>query len=82
MPEMLRVSGSSNLDAYGYDPAMQELYIRFRKRDRPADTYVYQNVSQEFYEEFRASSSKGQFVQHKIRGNAAFPYRKLPASQP
>ena len=69
--EMINVS-SSNIEAIGFDPALDELYVRFLK----GGTYIYSNVSQYQFDEFVNAGSKGQWLDQNVKkpGN---PYRKF-----
>ena len=63
MPEMHYVD-SSNVEAIGYDPATQELHVRFLKS---GETYVYYNVEESVFDEFMQADSKGQYLNLKIK---------------
>jgi hypothetical protein len=62
MLEMIPVV-SSNVDAVGYDEGACALHIRFRD----GDTYVYQNVPRDVFDELMAADSKGKYVSRIIR---------------
>jgi len=59
---------SSNIEAIGYDPASQELHVRFLNNTE----YVYHGVPQEVFDELMASPSKGSFLNRVIRKNYGF----------
>jgi KTSC domain len=63
MPEMIFVD-SSSVEAIGYDPATQELYVRFVKS---GETYVYQQVEEWVFEDFRRADSKGIFLNTSVK---------------
>ncbi len=63
MPEMHYVD-SSNVEAIGYDPATQELHVRFLKS---GETYVYYNVEESVFDEYMQADSKGQYLNLKIK---------------
>ena len=63
MPEMHFVD-SSNVEAIGYDPATQELHVRFLKS---GETYVYYNVEESVFDEFMQADSKGQYLNLNIK---------------
>ena len=56
---------SSNIEAIGYDAEQLELHVRFLKS---GETYIYSNVEQWVFEEFRAAESKGIFLNQRIKG--------------
>ncbi len=56
---------SSNIEAIGYDPASQELHVRFLS----GTEYVYHGVPQEVYDELMAAPSKGSFLNRAVKSN-------------
>ena len=68
MPEMHYVD-SSNVEAIGYDPATQELHVRFLKS---GETYVYYNVEECVFNEIMQADSKGQYLNLNIKGRYDF----------
>jgi len=68
MPEMHYVD-SSNVEAIGYDPATQELHVRFLKS---GETYVYYNVEEWVFNEIMQADSKGQYLNLNIKGRYDF----------
>lgn len=71
MPEMIFVD-SSNVEAIGYDCATRELHVRFVKS---GDTYVYYEVEEWVFEDFKRADSKGNFLNTNIKGQ--YNYGKL-----
>ena len=71
MPEMIFVD-SSNVEAIGYDPANRELHVRFVKS---GETYVYYEVEEWVFEDFKKADSKGIFLNTNIKGK--YNYSKL-----
>ncbi len=68
---------SSQIAAFGYDPATQVLAIQFPGRGvKPGDIYHYADVPAETFEQMKAAESKGKFFGSTIRGRYAF--EKLP----
>ena len=65
MPDMIFVT-SSNVEAIGYDIETQELHVRFTKTGA---TYVYYNVEDWIFEEFKGADSKGIFLNSRIKGH-------------
>lgn len=63
MPEMQFVE-SSNVEAIGYDPGTQELYVRFLKSGL---TYIYYGVDEWVFQEFLQADSKGIFLNERIK---------------
>jgi hypothetical protein len=63
MPEMEFVD-SKNIEAIGYDSSTQELHVRFVKSGQ---TYVYYNVEEWVFQELRAASSKGNFINTRVK---------------
>lgn len=64
MPEMIYVD-STNIEAIGYDASTRELYVRFLKS---GETYVYYDVEDWVFEEFKSADSKGIFLNTNIKG--------------
>ena len=54
---------SSNVDQIGFDEAEKEVHVIFKKGDH----YVYSDVSQDVWEAFRNSVSKGSFIHQEFR---------------
>ncbi len=71
MPEMIFVD-SSNVEAIGYDSATRELHVRFLKS---GETYVYYEVEEWVFEDFKRADSKGIFLNANIKGR--YEYSKL-----
>ena len=71
MPEMHFVE-SSNIEAIGYEPNNQELYVRFLKS---GETYVYYEVEEWVFKEFMQAGSKGIYLNTNIKGH--YQYAKL-----
>lgn len=63
MPEMIFVD-SSNVEAIGYAPQTQELYVRFIKS---GETYIYYNVEEWVFAEFLQADSKGRYLNTRIK---------------
>lgn len=63
---------SSNVEAIGYDPARQELHVRFLKS---GETYVYYNVEEWVFDEMMQADSKGTYLNANIKG--CYDYGKL-----
>lgn len=71
MPEMEHVD-SSNIEAIGYDEASNQLHVRFLKS---GETYIYHNVEEWVFQEFRNAESKGVFLNTRIK--PSYEYGKL-----
>jgi hypothetical protein len=71
MPEMHYVD-SSCIEAVGYDPATQELHVRFLNS---GETYVYYNVDEWVFSEMMQADSKGTYLNADIKGR--YDYGKL-----
>ena len=71
MPEMHFVD-SSNVEAIGHDPDVQELHVRFAKS---GETYVYYGVEEWVFQEFLQADSKGIYLNINIKGR--YQYGKL-----
>ena len=63
MPEMIFVD-SSNVEAIGYDSATRELHVRF---STSGETYVYYEVEEWVFEDFKRADSKGTFLNTVIK---------------
>jgi len=68
MPEMIFVD-SSTVEAIGYDPATRELHVRFVKS---GEIYVYYEVEEWVFEDFKRADSKGIFLNTTIKDNYNF----------
>ncbi len=60
--EMIRVS-SSAMDAIGYDPKLQRMYIMFHQ----GDTYTFCRVPQMIFDGLLAAHSKGRYYDQHIK---------------
>ena len=56
---------SSSIEAIGYDKDTQQLHVRFLKSGA---TYVYYDVEEGVYDEFRQAESIGRYFNDHIRG--------------
>ena len=63
---------SSNIEAIGYDSNTQQLHVRFLKSGA---TYVYYDVEEWRFEEFRQAGSKGEYLNQHIKG--VYDYSRL-----
>lgn len=63
MPEMIYID-STNIEAIGHDSATRELHVRFLKS---GETYVYYEVEEWEFEEFRVADSKGIYLNTNIK---------------
>lgn len=68
MPEMHFVD-STNIEAIGYDAAVQELHVRFLKSGQ---TYVYYDVEAWVFEELMQADSKGVYLHMNIKGRYGY----------
>lgn len=68
MPEMIFVD-SSNVEAIGYESATRELHVRFSKS---GETYVYYEVEEWVFEDFKRADSKGTFLNTTVKGRYNF----------
>lgn len=64
IPKMTVLS-SSNVYEIGYDDEKMDLFVTFKSRK----TYVYHNVPEHIFDEFKVASSPGQFFTDKIRND-------------
>jgi hypothetical protein len=71
MPEMIFVD-SSNVQAIGYDSVTCELYVQFVKS---GEMYVYSDVEEWVFEEFKRADSKGIYFNANIKDR--YSCRKL-----
>ena len=55
---------SSTIDAFGYDQALNELYVQFKS----GATYTYAGVSESVYSELCEAESFGKFLNANIKG--------------
>ncbi len=63
---------SSNIEAIGYDVDTQQVHVRFLKSGA---TYVYYDVEEWRFDEFRQAESKGEYLNENIKG--AYQYSRL-----
>ena len=56
---------SSTIDAFGYDPALNELYVQFKS----GAVYTYSNVESETYFALCEAESFGKFLNANIKGH-------------
>lgn len=63
MPEMHYVD-SSNIEAVGYDPDSQQLYVQFLKSGA---TYVYYDIEEWIFQELMQADSKGTYLNNQIK---------------
>jgi hypothetical protein len=68
MPEMIFVD-SSNVEAIGYESTTRELHVRFSKS---GETYVYYEVEEWVFEDFKRADSKGTFLNTSIKSRYNF----------
>ena len=68
MPEMIFVD-STTIEAIGYDSASRELHVRFVKS---GETYVYYDVDEWEFEEFKGADSKGIFLNTNIKSRHSY----------
>jgi hypothetical protein len=61
----LRAVESSSIAAIGYDERMSRLLVQFRES---GDVYAYREVPAHVFSELQAASSKGRYVNFKIKG--------------
>jgi len=59
---------SSTIDAFGYDPALNELYVQFKS----GSIYTYQGVSESVYAELCEAESFGKFLNSNIKGTYSY----------
>jgi len=62
---------SSNINAVGYNPVKQALYIRFNS----GATYAYFDVPEHVHREFLAAESKGRFFANAVKDE--YDYEKV-----
>lgn len=63
---------SSNVEAIGYDSDSRQLHVRFLKSGA---TYVYYDVEEWRFDEFRQAESKGTYLNGDIKG--VYDYSRL-----
>ena len=63
---------STNVEAIGYDKDTQQLHVRFLKSGA---TYVYYDVEEWVFDEFRQAESKGGYVHDHLK--KVYDYAKL-----
>ena len=68
MPEMIFVD-SSSVEAIGYDSTTRELHVLFAKS---GETYVYYEVEEWVFEDFKIADSKGLFLNTNVKGRYNF----------
>jgi hypothetical protein len=63
---------SRSVDQIGYDDGANEVHVIFKNSGH----YIYSDVSQELWERFRDSPSKGTFVNEEFKAKS-YPCRKV-----
>lgn len=63
---------STSLDQIGFDDGNREVHVVFKNGER----YVYADVSQEVWDDFRNATSKGTFLNRELKAKG-YPYRKI-----
>ena len=69
--EMIYVD-STSVDQIGYDDEAREAHVIFKR----SGYYIYSDVSEEVWKEFREASSKGTFVNAELKAKG-YPVRKV-----
>jgi hypothetical protein len=69
---------SENILKITYFVDAQRLYISFSR----GDTYVYENVSPEFYKEFEGAESNGKFFYRNLNKNKKYPTKRVFGLKP
>ncbi len=59
----MHTSKSSQIEAFGHDPATSTLRVKFRS----GQTYEYSEVSEEKFDEMKASDSHGKFLASRVK---------------
>ena len=62
---------SSNINMVGYDKDTQELHVKFSS----GSEYVYSNVPEDVFNEFKDASSVGRYLNEHIKN--VYGYRKV-----
>lgn len=65
---LLAVENSSQVKAYGYDPATSTLAVEFKS----GGVYHYHEVPAELFTEMQESKSVGSFLHGKVKGGFKF----------
>lgn len=63
---------STTVDQIAYDEAASEAHVIFKNNGQ----YIYSDVSQEVWERFRDSESKGRFIHQEFTAKG-YNYRKV-----
>jgi hypothetical protein len=64
---------SQAVASLGYDYKTKELYVTYQgKEGKKGGSYIYHNVPNKVYVEFATASSKGWFVNRRIKGTYGF----------
>ena len=75
-PEFMIPVESSNVQAFGYVPEDQTLFVDFlAKGNQAGSRYVYYEVEPEIYQQFMSSESKGKFIWTHLRDR--YDYERL-----
>lgn len=68
---MVKVLGSSTIEAIGHDPGANELHVKFKS----GATYAYTDVHRLYYQKMLEANSAGSYHAEHIKG--VFKHRKL-----
>lgn len=69
---LIDVTGSSNIAAYGYNPATQSLVVRYKN----GGLYHYEQVPSNVVRALNAAPSKGKFINAEIK-NAGYAWQMI-----
>lgn len=70
---------SSNVDSVGYDPATQDLYVKFKAQERTDEPYVYRAVPPEVHAAMMKASSVGSYLHNHVKD--VYRGEKLPKTK-
>lgn len=75
-PEFMIPVDSSNVEAFGYVPEDQTLFVDFlAKGNQAGSRYVYYEVEPDIYQQFMTAPSKGKFIWTHLRSR--YDYERL-----
>lgn len=71
---------SSQIHAYGYDAATQQLAVEYHSNHERM-TYHYLRVPQETFAGLEAAESKGSFIYRNVKGKFEYAYKPKATEQ-
>ena len=74
VPALIPVKDSSNVQAIGYNPKTNHLFVQFLSKDpkQYGTIYRYANVPEQIFNRFQRAPSKGMYVHAHVKNKYAY----------